>query len=66
MAQKLGTQHSFHEVAGSVPGLPQGVKDLVVPQLQFSHKCVLHLLLPWLWHRLQLQLLFQQPAWELL
>ena len=47
---------SNHEVAASIPGLSQGVKDLVLPELHTSYgvgcQCVSDPALLWLWCRL--------------
>ena len=51
MAQRPVNPTSIHEASGSIPGLAQWIKDLVLPWL-------------WLWHRLSATALIQPLAWE--
>ena len=52
VAQRVKTPTSIHEDAGSVPGLAQGVKGLMLPaSCSVSCRCSLDLALLWLWSR---------------
>ena len=62
----LRNQCSLHEDVGSLPGLAQQVKDLVLPQAVacgIDRSCVLELELPW--HRLAAAAPIWPLAWEL-
>ena len=56
MVQWVKNLISLCEDVSSIPGLTQRVKDLVLPPAACSkaHRFSADLLLPWLWHRLQL------------
>ena len=52
MAQQVKAQQSLHEDAGSIPGLSQWVKDLVLLQAaSVGHRCSSYPVWPWLWYR---------------
>ena len=55
---------SIHEEAGSVPGLAQRVKNLVVMNYGVGYRHGSDPVLLWLWHRLAAMALIQPLAWE--
>ena len=63
-AQWVKNQTSFHAHAGSVPGLAQWVKDLVL-SCGVGHRRGSHLVLAWMWCRPAAAVLILHLAWEL-
>ena len=61
MAQWLTNPIRNHGVEGSIPGLPQWVKDL---RHSVGHRCSSDPALLWLWHRLVAAAPIQPLAWE--
>ena len=53
-----------HEVASSIPGLTQWVKDLALHELWYRSQTRLDLILLWLWHRPGTIALTGPLAWE--
>ena len=60
MAQWVKDLTPLFEDVGSIPGLTQWIKDLVLLQgaVKVTDACNPDLVFAWLWHRLQLQLQF--------
>ena len=62
---RLRTQGSLCEDAGSIPGLARWLRSCIATSCSVAHSCSLDLVLPWLWCRLAAVVLNQPLAQEL-